>query len=43
VTFTVTDAELAKLTALAEVRGLPIGTLAYEYVERAMRREKPRS
>lgn len=40
VTFTLTDRELEKLKALADARGLPVGTLAYEYVERAMRRAK---
>ena len=36
----VTDAELAKLHRLAEERTLPIGTAAYEIVERALRRRK---
>jgi hypothetical protein len=35
-----TDAELAKLHRLAEDRELPIGTVAYEIVERALRRRK---
>lgn len=40
VTLTLTDAELSKLSALASERGLPVGTLAYEYIERALRRTK---
>jgi len=38
VTFTLTDRELAQLKALADKRELPVGTLAYEYVTRALRR-----
>ena len=34
----VTDAELAKLEALAKARRLPLGTVAYEIVERVLRR-----
>jgi hypothetical protein len=34
----VTDRELAQLKALADKRELPVGTLAYEYVTRALRR-----
>lgn len=40
VTFTLTDRELTELQALAEKRELPVGTLAYEYVTKAMRRAK---
>jgi hypothetical protein len=32
VTFTLTDAELDRLRRAADARGLPVGTLAYEYV-----------
>ena len=35
-----TDSELAKLHRLAEERELPIGTAAYEIVERTLRRRK---
>lgn len=38
IAFMVTDAELAKLEALAEERSLPVGTVAYEIVERSLRR-----
>ena len=38
VTFTLTDAELEKLCDLAEERDLPLGTAAYEIVERVLRR-----
>jgi len=38
IAFMVTDAELAKLEALAKMRKLPLGTVAYEIVERALRR-----
>lgn len=38
VTFTLTDAELAKLQALAEERELPVGTAAYEIVAKVLRR-----
>jgi hypothetical protein len=34
----VTDAELAKLHRLAERRDLPLGTVAYEILERDLRR-----
>ena len=34
------DAELAKLQGLAKERELPVGTAAYEIVERALRRRK---
>jgi hypothetical protein len=34
----VTDAELAKLQRLASERVLPVGTVVYEIVERALRR-----
>jgi hypothetical protein len=34
----VTDAELGKLEKLAKARGLPTSTVAYEIVERALRR-----
>ena len=40
VAFTLTDRELAELKALADKRELPVGTLAYEYVTKAMRRAK---
>ena len=33
-----TDAELAKLSALAEERDLPLGTAAYEIVARSLAR-----
>jgi hypothetical protein len=38
VTFTLTDAELAKLERLAEEKDLPLGTVAYEIVVRTLRR-----
>jgi hypothetical protein len=38
VAFMVTDAELAKLQRLASERVLPVGTVVYEIVERALRR-----
>ena len=38
VAFMVTDDEFAKLKRLARERGLPVGTAAYEIVERALRR-----
>ena len=38
IAFMVTDAELAKLERLAKERRLPLGTVAYEIVERALRR-----
>jgi hypothetical protein len=34
------DVDLAKLHRLANDRGLPPGTVAYEIVERALRRRK---
>ena len=40
VVITLTDAELAKLHRLAEERDLPLGTAAYEIVERTLRRQK---
>ncbi len=40
VTFTLTDSELAQLRALADEREMPVGTLAYEYVTKALRRAK---
>ena len=40
VVITLTDLELAKLHRLAEERDLPIGTAAYEIVERSLRRRK---
>jgi len=40
VTFTLTDGELAQLRALADEREMPVGTLAYEYVTKALRRAK---
>ena len=36
----VTDAELAKLQRLAEARGLPFGTVAYDLLGRALRRSR---
>jgi hypothetical protein len=33
-----TDADFARLERWAEERGLPLGTVAYEVVERALRR-----
>jgi hypothetical protein len=33
-----TDAELVKLQRLAEARELPLGTVAYELLERGLRR-----
>ena len=38
VTFTVTDAELRVLKAMADEKELPLGTLAYEIVARTIRR-----
>ena len=38
IAFMVTDGELAKLEQLAKERELPLGTVAYEIVERALRR-----
>ena len=38
VVVTLTDAELAKLRKWAKDRDLPLGTVAYEIVERALRR-----
>ena len=38
VTVTLTDGELAKLKRWADERDLPLGTVAYEVVERALRR-----
>ena len=38
VAFMVTDGELGKLQRLAEERTLPVGTVADEIVERALRR-----
>lgn len=35
-----TDAEIAKLVRLAESRALPVATVAYELIERALRRAK---
>jgi len=35
-----TDAEYGKLERLARERGLPVGTTAYEIVERALRRRE---
>lgn len=35
-----TDAELAKLEALAEERGLPLGTVAYQILSASLRRRK---
>jgi len=40
IAFMVTDTELAKLERLADERRLPLGTVAYEIVERALRRRK---
>jgi hypothetical protein len=40
VTFTLTDAELARLRRAADARGLPLGTLAYEYVIAALSRAR---
>ena len=40
VTILLRDDELAKLQKLADRRGLPFGTLAYEYVARALKRKK---
>ena len=40
VVVTLRDAELAKLQRWAEERSLPVGTVAYEIVERALRRRK---
>lgn len=40
VTFTLSDADLATLRALADARGLPTGTLAFHFISRAMRRTK---
>jgi len=33
-----TDGELTKLQRLAEAKGLPLGTVAYEFVGRALAR-----
>jgi hypothetical protein len=41
VVVTLTDAELARLHRWAEERSLPVGTVAYEIVERALRRREP--
>lgn len=38
VTFTLTDAELVKLQALAAEKDLPTGTAAYEIVAKVLRR-----
>lgn len=35
-----TDAELATLHRLAEAREMPLGTVAYEWVAKALRRAK---
>jgi hypothetical protein len=35
-----TDGEFAQLEAIAKERALPVGTVAYEIVERALRRRK---
>jgi hypothetical protein len=35
---TVTDAEKQKLERLADERGVPVGTLIYEFIKRALRR-----
>jgi hypothetical protein len=40
VVITLTDAELAKLHHWAEERDLPLGTVAYEIVGRALARRK---
>ena len=40
IAFMVTDAELARLERLAKERKLPLGTVAYEIVERALRRRE---
>ncbi len=40
ITVTLTDAELAKLHRLAETKGRPLGTVAYEIVARALARQR---
>ena len=40
VVVTLTDADLAALHRWAEERGLPLGTVVYEVVERALRRQE---
>jgi hypothetical protein len=40
VTTTFTDAELESLTALAESRGVPVGTVMHELVVRALKRKR---
>ena len=37
-TITLTNAELAKLQKLADEKELPVGTVAYEFVARGLRR-----
>ena len=39
-TILLTDAEWRKLKRLAERRDLPLGTVAYEFVARALKRRK---
>jgi hypothetical protein len=41
VVVTLRDAEFAKLHGWADERGLPVGTMAYEIVERALLRRRP--
>ena len=40
ITVTLTDAELMKLHRLAEKKGSPLGTVAYEIVARALARQR---
>jgi hypothetical protein len=40
VTTTFTDAELAQLQELADARGVPVATLMYEFVVRALKRKR---
>ena len=40
VTFTLTDGDLAKLGRLADERGLPLGTVAFEIISKTLRRAK---
>lgn len=37
---TLTDAELQALTKLADSRGLPLGTMLYELVSKALRKAR---